>query len=187
MEQHSQPLARSFDSHFQGGDTDTGDQRHVFVSKVFNVFQQEGFPLIRVQPLQGAFQLFAPGSSFGGMVLGGSVKGDVIADKGPLTSTASGSGSPAAIGQDAEEPGREALGIITLGQRSIGTDEGILQRFLRILTATEHPYRITTVLSPVSRYDHGVSLGLSTQYARHDRGIAVVLYRETPRLRHPST
>lgn len=179
MEKHSQPLTRSFDPHFQGGDTDTGDQRHVIVSKFFDVFQQESFPLLYVQSLQSAFQLFAPCRTISRMLFGGSVKGDVIVDKGPLTSAASRSGSPAAIGQDAEEPGREALGIITLGQRSIGTDESILQRFFRVFTATEHPYRITTVLCPVSRHDHSVCLGISTQDPRHDCGITVVLNRET--------
>ena len=68
MEQHPQPLARSFDPHFQCGDTDAGDHRHVFIPQFFDVLQQECFPLVDVQSLQSTFQLFAPGRAFRRMI-----------------------------------------------------------------------------------------------------------------------
>ena len=187
MQQQSQPLACSFDSHFQGGNTDTGNYRHLVIPQVFHVLQQESFPLIRVEALQGSIQLFSPGRALGRVLFGSAEEGDFVVDESALPATPPSSGSPAAIGQDAEEPWSEPLWFITLGQRSKGSDEGILQRLFRILTATEHSYGITTVLNPVSRHDHGVGPGVSSEDTSHDCGITVVLKRETPRLCHAST
>jgi len=187
MEQHSQPLARSFDSHFQGGDTDSGDQRHVFVPQFLDVLQQESFPLICVQPLQGAIEFFTPCRAFSRVFLGGSVERDVVTDERALPAAPPTSGSPAAIGKNAKEPWSKPLRIVASRQRSIGTNKRILQRFFRVLPATEHSYGITPVLCPVSRHNHSVCLGFSGQDTSHDCGITVVLNWETPQLRHPST
>lgn len=187
MQQHTQPLARSFDPHFQGGNTNTGDRRHVIVPQFLDVLQQECFPLIRIQSLQCAFQFFSPCRSFGRVLLGGAVEGDVVVDERSLPAAPPRSGSPAAISQDAKEPWSEALRLITLGQRSIGPDEGVLQRFFRVLPTTEHSYGITPELRPISLHDHGIGPGVSSQDTSHDCGITVVLDRKTPRLRHSST
>src|SRR5688572_10037353 len=187
LEQHSQPLARSFDPHLQGGNTDTGDHRHVVIPQLFHVLQQKRFALIRIEALQGSVQLFSPCRTLGRMLFRSAEEGQFVVDERPLPATPPSSGSPAAIGQDTEEPGGEPLWFIALGQRSIGTDEGILHRLLRILPAPEHPYRITSVLSPVSRHDHSVRPAVASQDASHDCGITVVLNRETPRLCHAST
>jgi hypothetical protein len=187
MEQHSQPLARSFDPHFQGGDSNSRDRRHVFVSHVFNVLQQKRFPLIHVQSLQSALEFFTPRRAFGRVLFGGSVKRDFVVDERALPSTPPSSGGPAAIGKNAKEPGSESLRVIALRQRSIGTDKRILQRLFRVLPTPEHSYGVPPVLCPVSRHNHGVCLGFSGQDTSHNCGITVVLNRETPRLRHPST
>ena len=187
MEQHSQPLARSFDSHFESGDTDTGDCRHFIIPHVFNVLQEESLPLIRVESLQGAIQLFSPCRALGRVLFGGTKEGDFVVDEGSLPATPPRSGSPAAISQDAEEPRSKTLGFITLGQRSIGSDKGILQRLFRVFSTTEHPYGIPAVLSPIPRHDHSICPAVASQDTSHNCGITVVLNRETPRLSHPST
>ena len=168
MEQHSQPLTRSFDPHFQGGHTDTGEHRHVFVTQILHMLQQESFTLVLIESLQSAFQFFPPCRALGRVILGGTHEGDLVVDEGSLPSAPPCSGSTAAIGQDAKEPGRETLRIITLGQRSIGTDEGILQRFFRVFTTTEHSYGVTTVLGTVSLHNHGVGPGFTSQDASHN-------------------
>jgi hypothetical protein len=127
--------------------------------------------------LQGTVQLFAPGRAFSRVLLGGTKEGDFVVDERALPATPPRSGSPAAIGQDPKEPRSESLRFIALGQRSVGANKGVLQCLLRILTTTEHPHGITTVLSPVTRHDHGVCLGVSSQDASHDCGITVVLDR----------
>ena len=175
MEQHSQPLARSFDSHFESGDTDTGDRRHFIIPQIFNVLQEEGLPLIRVESLQGAIQLFTPCRALSRVLLGGTEEGDFVVDECALPATPPRSGSPAAISQDAEEPRSKTLGFITLGQRSIGPDEGILQRFFRVFSTTEHPYGIPAVLSPIPRHDHSICPAVASQDTSHDCGITVVL------------
>lgn len=177
MQQHAQPLTRSFDPHLQGGNSDTGDRRHLIVPQVLDVLQQECLPLIRIQALQGTFQFFSPCRAFGRVLLGGAKEGDVVVDERSLPATPPRSGSPAAISQDAKEPWSETLRVITLGQRSIGSDEGVLQGLFRILPTTEHSYGISPVLSPISRHDHGVGPGVSSQDTSHDRGITVVLDR----------
>ena len=78
MEQHSQPLARSFDPHFEGGDTDTGDHRHVIVPQFLDVLQEECLPLIRIEALQGAIQFFSPCRALGRVLLGGAVERDFV-------------------------------------------------------------------------------------------------------------
>ena len=187
MQQHSQPLTRSFDPHFEGGDTDTGDCRHFIIPQVFHVLQEESLPLIRVEALQGSIQLFSPGRALGRVLFGGTEEGDFVVDECSLPATPPRSGSPAAISQDAKEPRSKALGLITLGQRSIGSDEGILQRLFRVFPTTEHPYGIPAVLSPIPRHDHSICPAVSSKDTSHDCGITVVLNRETPRLSHPST
>jgi hypothetical protein len=177
MEQHTQPLTRSFDPHFQGGHTDTGEHRHVFVTQILHMLQQESFPLVLIEPLQGAFQFFPPCRALGRMILGGTHEGDVVIDERSLPSAPPRSGSPTAISQDAKEPWSEPLRIIAFGQRSIGSDEGILQRFFRVFPTTKHSYGITAVVGPVSRHNHGVGPGVTSQDASHDCGITVVLDR----------
>jgi hypothetical protein len=115
LEQHSQPLARSFNPHLQGGYTDTGDHRHIVVPQFLDVLQQERFPLIVIEQLQGAIQLFAPSRALRRVLLGGGQEGDFVVDEGSLPPTPPRSGSPAAISQDAEEPGSESLWFIALG------------------------------------------------------------------------
>src|SRR5688572_29720774 len=187
IEQLTKPLASSFYPHFQRGDTDSGDRRHVIVPQLLDVLEEERLSLIRVEALQGSIQLFSPCRALGRVLFGGAEEGDFVVDERSLPATPPRSGSPAAISQDAEEPGREALRFITLGQRSISSDEGILQRLFRIFSTTEHSYCITTVLSPVPRHDHGVCPAVSSKDTSHDCGITVVLNRKTPGLSHPST
>jgi len=177
MEQHSQPLTRSFDPHFQGGHTDTGDDRHVFVAQILHMLQQESFPLVFIESLQGAVQFFPPCLALGRMILSGTHECDVVVDERSLPSAPPRSGSPTAISQDAKEPWSEPLRIIAFGQRSIGSDEGILQRFFRVFPTPEHSDGITAVVGPVSRHNHGVGPGVTSQDASHDCGITVVLDR----------
>src|SRR5512139_1752572 len=120
MQQHAKPLARSFDSHLQGGHTDTGERRHLIVPQFLDMLQQERLPLILIEPLQGAYQFLTPCRALGRVLFGGTEEGDVVVDERALPATPPCSGSPAAIGQDAEEPRREPLRVITLGQRSKG-------------------------------------------------------------------
>jgi hypothetical protein len=175
LEQHPQPLARSFHSHFEGGNTDTGYRRHLVIPQLFHVLQQECFPLVSLESLQGSVQFFSPCRALGRVIFGGAEESDFVVDKRALPATPPSSGSPAAIGQDAKEPRSESLGFITLGQRSKGSDEGILQRLFRVLPATEHSHGITTVLNPVTRHDHGIGPGVSSEDTSHDCGITVVL------------
>ena len=177
MEQHPQPLTRSFDPHFQGGHTDTGEHRHVVVTEILHMLQQKSFPLVLVELLQGAFQFFPPCRTLGRVILGSTHEGDVVVDERSLPSAPPSSGSSAAISQDAKEPWSEPLRIITSGQRSIGSDEGILQRLFRVFPTTKHSYGITAVVDPVSRHNHGVGPGVTSQDASHDCGITVVLDR----------
>jgi hypothetical protein len=68
LQQDSHPFAGSFNPHFQRGDSDSCEFRHLFVPEFFHMFQEEGLTLILVQRLQRSVNLLPPGFPFRRMV-----------------------------------------------------------------------------------------------------------------------
>src|SRR5690348_1073894 len=107
----TQAIAGSHHSHLQGGYAHPGQLRHLLVSQLFDVLQQERFTLLGPQTTQRPLDLFAPGTTLGRMLLSRLVQGQIVADERPRPTSATCTNSAAAIYQNAKQPCAEPLGI----------------------------------------------------------------------------
>jgi len=57
---HAQAFARALYPHLQSRNPGPCESGHLFITQIFDMLQQECFPLVRLEPPQGSVDLFPP-------------------------------------------------------------------------------------------------------------------------------
>ena len=80
---------------------------------------------------------------------------------------------PAAVDDDAEEPGAEPLRLPAARQRPVRPHEAVLQRFLSVFPVSQHVKRVAPELVAVARHQGGIGSEIAAERPGDQRGIAV--------------
>src|SRR6185503_3332780 len=175
-EQLAQTLARTHHPHLQRGDPDTRHPRHLVVAEILHVLEQKRLTLLRPQPCQRMLDLFPPGVALGRMIFRCLEQRRLVGDERPNAAAASCSGRATAIEQNAKQPSAEPFRIVTPRQRSVRPREGILQRFLRILSIAQHVERVPRVPIAITCYQLGVCLDVAAKHAGNDLAVRSTIH-----------
>src|SRR5688572_29892866 len=175
LKEHPQPLARSLDAHLQRRYANAGQLGHLLVPHFFDVLQQKRFALIVVQLSERELNLLAPRRGLFRVIFGRVEQCNLVAYERLVAPTAARPGCSAAICENPKEPRSEPRRVLTLGERSEGAHERILQRLLGILSVAEHASREPCVLRLVPGDQRRVGRGVAGEDAGYGRRITVVL------------
>src|SRR5207247_10638255 len=97
----------------------SGQQRHLRVSQVLDVRQQERLALFGPQALERPVDLLTPRCATGGMILCGGMERYFIRNEGPLTAPSPCAQRATPIHQTAKQPGTEPDRVVPPDQRTI--------------------------------------------------------------------
>jgi len=166
VQQHAQLIRRSFDSHFEGRYSRPGNCRHLIITQLLDVLEQECFSLTGFDSRQRVRDLFPPCHSIKRIRRGRGDQGRLIANERARSPPGSCSRGPTPVDQNAEQPMPEAFTIRTAAERSIGAHESVLDGFLRLGMIAEHPRGIPSCPIAVPIDEDAESLGVTG----HDTG-----------------
>src|SRR4029079_12990770 len=175
-QQLAQSIARPHHAHLQGGYANAREPGHLVVSKIFDVLQEECLSLLWTEPCERTLDLLSPSILLRRMLLRGIVQGNLVSHEGARPAATTGAYGATPIDEDAEEPRSESLGIFAPNERPISTEEGILQRLLRILAVAEHVLRIPCIAVAIARDQLAICLHISLQDARDDRRVGATIH-----------
>ena len=112
LQQHAQAVARAHHSHLQRRNADAGQLRHLVVPHPFHVLEEERFALLGPQFGQRPIDLLPPRPLLGRMLLRRRQQRALVGQERARAPRPPRPGRPAAIDENAEQPGAEPFRIL---------------------------------------------------------------------------
>src|SRR3990172_90251 len=174
-EEGTQRLAGPLDPHLQRRYALTRHLRHLLVTQVLHVLQEERFPLIGRQAVQRPPNRLPPGLVLGGMLHVGLRQRRLVGHHHPLAPGSLAANGAAAVDQDLEHPGAEPLRRGAPFQGPVRPDERFLHGVLGVGLVAQAVQGIAAQAVAVAGDQTSVALDVPAEHPPDQGGVALAL------------